>query len=306
MKDWKKICESVFCLPWWLTALLAIVGGAGLVVVFQRGWDETPAAYGVYVLSFYALTAVCVACATTLPGFCRRLKARVYANSFCNRYLTDVAFKIHVSLFLSLGINLLYAGMNLISGVANRSPWFITLATYYMILAAMRFLLLRFVSRNGIGKERVPELRRARLCGGILMALNLALFGVVILVIRRREGFEYTGMLIYVMAMYAFYATVNAVVNLVRYRKYNSPVLSTAKAINLAAALVSMLSLEIAMLARFGSEKNAPDFDQMMTAMTGAGVCGIVISMSVFIIIRTNREIRLYENEKNRNFRKMP
>lgn len=299
MKDWKRICKSIFCPPWWLTALLAVAGGGGLAVVFRYGWEETPGACCVYALSFYALTAVCVACATTLPGFFRRLKARVDAVPVCNRYRTDVAFKTHVSLVLSLGINLLYAGMNLISGVSNRSPWFITLATYYMILAAMRFLLLGFVSRNGIGRERVPELRRARLCGGILMALNLALSGVVILVIRRREGFEYTGMLIYVMAMYAFYATVSAVVNLIRYRTYNSPVLSTARAINLAAALVSMLSLEIAMLSRFGSEKNAPNFDQIMIAVTGAGVCAIVIFLSASIILRTNREIRRYENEKN-------
>ena len=52
-------------------------------------------------------------------------------------------------------------------------------------------------------------------------------------------------MMIYVMAMYAFYVTVMAVINMVRYRKYHSPVMSAAKAVNLAAALVSMLSLEI-------------------------------------------------------------
>ena len=42
-----------------------------------------------------------------------------------------------------------------------------------------------------------------------------------------------------------------AVVNLVRDRKSGSPVMAAARGVNLAAALVSMLSLETAMLTQF-------------------------------------------------------
>ena len=72
----------------------------------------------------------------------------------------------------------------------------------------------------------------------------IALSGVVILVVHDNEGFEYAGYLIYVMAMYAFYNVITAVTDLVKYRKFRSPVMSASKAIKLAAALVSMLSLE--------------------------------------------------------------
>ena len=40
------------------------------------------------------------------------------------------------------------------------------------------------------------------------------------------------------MAMYAFYNIITPVMNVVKYRKYRSPVMSAAKVINLAAALV--------------------------------------------------------------------
>lgn len=86
---------------------------------------------------------------------------------------------MQVSLYLSLGINLLYA--------------------------VMRFLLLRHSNRNAFGENLVSELKQYRLCGVILMLMNIALSGVVILVIRKNEGFQYAGYLIYVMAMYAFY-----------------------------------------------------------------------------------------------------
>ena len=46
--DWKKL---IF-LPVWLLVLLALASGALLALVFLKGWEETPLAYGVYVLAF--------------------------------------------------------------------------------------------------------------------------------------------------------------------------------------------------------------------------------------------------------------
>lgn len=92
-----------------------------------------------------------------------------------------------------------------------------------------------------------------------MVLMNLALAGVIVLVQDRT--FHYAGVLIYVMALYAFCALPSACVNLFRLRKQGSPVLSTAKAISLAAALMSMLSLEIAMLSRFGATHRLKEMD---------------------------------------------
>lgn len=163
----------------------------------------------------------------------------------------------------------------------------------------MRFLLVRFVNRVGIGKDRIRELKSYRICGLILLTLNIVLAGVVILVIRKNQSFEYAGVLIFVMAAYTFYITITAVVNLVKYRKYDSPVMSAAKVISFAAALVSMLSLETAMLSRFGSEDSSPYFDRIMIGATGAGVCVIIVSVSVYMTVRSTKQIkRLKSSDK--------
>ena len=209
--------------------------------------------------------------------------------------MTDVSFKTHVSLYLSLGLNLLYAAMKLFYGVYYRSVWFGTLAVYYIMLALMRFLLLHHVNRTGFGADLVRELKRYRLCGMILMLMNIALSGVVILVVRKNEGFEYAGYLIYVMAMYAFYSVITAVINLVKYRQFRSLVMSASKAIKLAAALVSMLSLETAMIAQFGKEDNAELFRQLMTGTTGGGVCVIVLGMAVYMIVSATKRLNELE-----------
>ncbi len=103
----------------------------------------------------------------------------------------------------------------------------------------------------------------------------------------------------FVMAAYTFYITITAVVNLVKYRKYDSPVMSAAKVISFAAALVSMLSLETAMLSRFGSEDSSPYFDRIMIGATGAGVCVIIVSVSVYMTVRSTKQIkRLKSSDK--------
>ena len=124
----------------------------------------------------------------------------------------------------------------------------------------------------------------------MLFVINAALAGITILAVKKNAGFTYPGYLIYVMAMYAFYSVITAVINLVKYRKYGSPVMSAAKVINMSAALVSMFSLETAMLAQFGG-KDTENFRFIMTSLTGAGVSLIVLGMALFMIIHSRESV---------------
>lgn len=292
MIDWKKVGKKLLFPPVWLMIVLAVISTVALVAVFVNGLDTAPIAYVVYLLAFYSLSVICIACFIVFPKYYRTVKQKIYENKYGNKYMTDAAYRTHLSLYVSLTINLVYVATNLFNGIFYQSVWSITLAAYYMILAVMRFLLLRYFNRVGIGKDRGKELKRSKLCGIILMTVNLALSGVVLLVIIQNKGFEYNGILIYVMAMYTFYVTPNSIVNIIKYRRYNSPVLLTAKSINLAAALVSMLSLETAMISQFKTENTSPYFNQIMVGITGAVVCVIVLSMSIYTIVKTNKELK--------------
>ncbi|MGN1432073.1 MAG: hypothetical protein ACI4XI_00075 [Ruminococcus sp.] len=268
------------------------VAAALLIYAFMFCDKESPIAYVSYVFSAYTMTIVCIRAFKIIRSKGKNVKAVIHKNKYAHRYLTDVHFKMHISLYLSLGINLLYAVLKLFSGVYFQSVWFGTLGVYYLLLAAMRFLLLRHANKNPFGKELDSELKRYRLCGVILMLMNIALTGVVILVTRQNQGFEYAGYLIYIMAMYAFYTIITAVINVVKYLKYESPVMSAAKAVNLAAALVSMLALETAMLSQFGKSENSPLFRQIMTGATGGCVCLIILGIAVYMIVKSTRQLR--------------
>ena len=164
----------------------------------------------------------------------------------------------------------------------------------------MRASLLHYVRKSE--KNKISEWKRYRLCGIILLFMNIALAGIVILVIYQNSGFEYPGMLIYVMAMYAFYATIMAVRNLVKFRKYGSPVMSAAKVISLTAALVSMLALETAMLTQFGAADD-PVFRQIMTASTGAGISILVLGMAVYMIVHSTKQLKCLKGKKSKDYK---
>lgn len=255
---------------------------------FLFNHKDEPIAYISYAFSAYSLLIVSL----QIANFIKKYKSVLYKNKYINRYLTDISFKMHISLYISLGINLLYVVMNLFYGVYYRSVWFGTLAVYYIMLVIMRFSLLRHAKQNSFGEELALELRRYRMCGMILMLMNIALTGVIVLVIRKNEGFEYAGYFIYVMAMYAFYNIITAIINVVKYRQYKSPVMSAAKVINLAAALVSMLSLETAMLTQFENPSDAPYFRHIMIASSGGTVCIFILCIAIFMIIKATKQLR--------------
>lgn len=159
------------------------IAAALLIHTFLYGEEHSLIAYVSYAISAYSLTIVCACIARRPRG---ELKAVLHRNPYIHRYLTDIPFKTQVSLYLSLGLNLLFAAMKLFFGIWFRSVWFGTLAVYYILLAVMRFFLLCHVNRAGIGSNLVSEMKQYRLCGEILVLMNIALAGVVILVVRKK------------------------------------------------------------------------------------------------------------------------
>lgn len=300
MDRMKKILKKLFCLPP-VPTLLISVPAYGLVIYALAGKNVEPViAYAAYFLSAYAFI-ITVTGITGIVRFVRQgidrhpLVRKALGIPLVSRYLREDMFRAETGLYQGFFINLLYAGIKMFSGILYRSVWFITLAVYYILLAVMRASLLHYVRKAG--KDKVSEWKRYRLCGIILLFMNIALAGIVILVIHQNSGFEYPGMLIYVMAMYVFYAAIMAVRNVVKFRKYGNPVMSAAKVINLTAALVSMLSLETAMLTQFGAADD-PLFRQIMTASTGAGISLVVLGMAVFMIVRSTRQMKCMKQEK--------
>jgi len=304
MKRFKRILKRVFFLPPLPTVLIAL---PSFTLCFYLLAEETDSiiAYVSYFMSAYSLTI-------TITGFKGIVRAVLSGIKNCpavkkvlrikpvGKFVEDVKFRTKISLYFGFSVNLLYIAINLFSGIYYRSAWFAALAFYYILLAVMRFSLLKYVRRNNVGSNIRAELKRYRLCGIILLMMNQALAGIVAFIVNENRGFEYAGLLIYAMAAYTFYITIIAVVNIVKYRRHGSPVLSAAKAVNFVAAIVSMLSLTTAMLSSFGSADDF-EFRRTMTAAVGTSVCVIVLGTAIFMIIRSTIRLKSLKTEVSEN-----
>ena len=293
--DWKRIGKKLLFPPIWLMVILVIVSAAALTFVFVKGMEQSIPAYIAYVLAFYTLSVVTVFCAMVLPKQYSTIKQRIYDNPLGNRYMTDKVFRTNISLSISFVISMLYVGINLWSWHLLKSYWFMELAVYYVIMAVMRFLLVRYVRIRQIGTDILSEWKRSKVCAYILLLINLSLSGAVLMILYQHKGYDYPGMLIYVMALYTFYALTMSIVDIVKYRKMGSPVMSTAKIVSLSAALVSMLNLETAMFSQFGADMS-PEHQRIFIILTGAGVSITVVTLSVILIVNANKEIRRIKN----------
>lgn len=292
-----KILKTILFIPVYLTIILMIFSSISLFYIFYSGLEEEVYAYIVYLISFYTLTLICVISFKKIPVYYKKVKNYLYNNQYTKNYLTDVVYKTHINIRATLGINMLYILMNVVYMVIYNSWWFGIIALYYLIMAIMNFLLASYISNMGIGKNYLRELKRARVCACILVMVNIILSGFVLMMIYYNRGFNYRGYLIYVISLYTFYITIAALINLIKYRKYKSPIMSVAKIVKLAAAMFSMLFLETAMFSQFGGETSETT-KKVMIILTGAGICVIIVGLSIYTIVRVSKDILYLKNNE--------
>jgi hypothetical protein len=217
----------------------------------------------------------------------------VNRHSFGRRFLNDITFRGQVSLYHGFFINLLFAAFKLIMSLTYKSVWFGAVAIYYIVLCIIRFILIRSFLRIknycDNSERKKQELKSYRLCGYLMFTLNIAMMGMTIQMIWQNKGYSYSGVIIYISALYAFYCFTMAIINLVKSRNLHSPIISATKVLSFTGALMSIYNLQTAMLERFNEGDNG--FRQIMNALVGGGVCLIVFVMAIFMVVRGTHEL---------------
>lgn len=294
-KMW-KFMKKIFCLPPIATIIIAVPSFAFVIYVLACGLENQVFSYIVYILSAYSL----IITITGITGIVKWVRGGIKEHPLVRKMLSipivgrlvnEKLFRTEAALYPGFLFNMLYVAFKLGAGIFYKSAWFISLAVYYLALAMMRFSLIHYTRHRGDKADIAEELRRYRMCGGLLLLLNAAFAGMTVMVVKKNMGFVYPGMMIYVMAAYTFYSITIAIINLIKYRKYGSPVISAAKVISLTTALVSMFSLETAMLTQFGGADDI-FFRKLMTSLTGGAVSVFVVAMAAYMLINSTRRLK--------------
>lgn len=269
--------------PGWIQALLPPAAFAALAYVFLTGQNDSIPACLIYAASAYSL----VIWLLPLPGLIQSAKAavmrRLTGTAFGGRYAADPAFRGSVSLYQGMISSAFYAAFRVVVGVRYASVWFMSMAAYYLVLGMMRLSLILSSRRQ----NAAAELRSYRRTARQLFLLNIPMGAMIALMVLTDSGYSYPGYVIYVSAMYTFYTVIVSIVNLVRFRRLGSPLLSAAKALNFVAALMSLLGLQTAMISRFST--NGAHYRRMMNAITGGSVWLAVIFTAAYMLHRSRK-----------------
>lgn len=245
------------------------------------------AGFFLYALAAVSLTAACVSLYKDLKrGAIGHLFQIIKGTSLGSHFLEDYTFRTILTTVPTVLINVAYTIYNGVIGIMSQSSWFITMAVYYSLLGAMRYHAVstgRKISRmEDPAMVRRKELSVIRTDGILLFLLDLALSGVILLTIAKGRAKVYSDIIAISIAAYTFYKITMAVINMVKVRKFQSPILLTIRNIGVADALVSMLTLQMTMLASF-RENSSLDADRM-NAVTGMVICVLIALLGIRMI----------------------
>lgn len=286
--DWKKVGKAIL-FPH-IALLFVLLPVATVFLVYSMAFLGSESAIAVisYVLAAYTLTIWCV----RVPKLIRIFKSFKNENKYARRWLEDAHLRVNVSLYGSLLWNTAYAVFQLGLGFWHHTFWYYSLAGYYICLAVMRFFLVLHTSKNKAGEKMQEELRKYRNCGIVFLTMNLALSLIVFFMVYWNRTFAHHEITTIAMAAYTFGSMTMAIINVIKYRKYNSPVYSASKAIGLAAACVSMLTLESTMLTTFSDGGVTLTERRIMLGCTGAVICLFIVAMAVYMIVQSSKKLK--------------
>ena len=168
------------------------------------------------------------------------------------------------------------------------------MAIYYFLIALMRFYLVRHTRSYKPGEELEIELKKYRFCGWILLFMNISVTIIIFFMVYWNRTFIHHEITTIALAAYTFFTFTLAIVNLVKYRKYHSPIYTSIKSINLVVSCVSMITLETTMLTTFGGNDD-PLFRTLILSLSGGAVAIFILIMAINIIIKANKELVYYQ-----------
>ena len=292
--NWKKLGKALLFPHIAIMVILIPIATVFLVYSMVFLGTESVVAIISYVLAAYTLTVWCF----RIPYLIRFFKTFKDENKYAKIWRNDTRLRVNVSLYGTLIWNTAYAMLQLGMGFWHRTFWFCSLAGYYISLAVMRFFLVRHTSRHRPGEKMLEELRKYRACGIVFLVMNLALALMIFFMVYWNRTFHHHEITTIAMAAYTFTSLTLAIINTVKYRKYNSPVYSASKAISLASACVSMLTLESTMLTTFGDGTVDLAGRRLFLGLSGGAISVLIIAMAVYMIVQGTKKIKLIQSAK--------
>ena len=286
---WKKL----FFLPLGIGTPLFVLCGAALIWVFLRGLEQQVWAYGLYVLSAYALITLCV----RIPEAIRKEEDWRQSHPRVDRFLKDEELRFKLDLYREQIINFGYGTYKITAGVLIGSAWIGSDGIYNLTQALIQLFQILRKRKPGTLHQ---QWRSYRFCGVLILLLHLTLTGLVFQTVNWHRAEDSGEIMIIATAAFAFYKFISSFIDLAKDRKHTYPVDSSVRMLSLSQAVFAIFSLQAGMLKTFGTGERWEDW---INLVVGCTVCLLTVAMGIYMIRRGNREIRkLQETDHGESF----
>lgn len=248
--------------------------------------------YGVAGVTLAYSTYTVVIYAPTVKQSAIRLIKKI---PFGRKMLENYGFRTIVFATGSTLINMAYVAFHIVLSVTQRSLWYGSLAAYYGMLVALRGGVVLYHKGNGKKDEderRRLALRKYRSCGILLIIIPLCLTVPILEIVFLDKAFVHEGWTVIAFAAYAFYKITMAAYNLFKSRKQEDLTVQAVRNVGFADALVSIFSLQTALLFSFSAGGN----HAVANVITGSAVCALTVALGVAMLVRARKTEK--ENEK--------
>lgn len=303
MKEkWNKFFQKLKRPTGWLLALtyfLTVVfcGAAITLAVLGTKYPVLEyVGYATYGLAAVTLGYTVYTVVIYAPGMKAKLTAWIKKTAFGCRMLENYGFRTVIFAACSTVINIAYVLFHIVLGCISRPFWYMSLAAYYSMLIALRGGILLYQRKRLKTDEedrRRLEIRKYRTCGILLTIIPVCMVIPILQIVFLDQAFVHMGWTVFAFAAYAFYKIIMAIYNLIKVRKQDDLTVQAVRCVGFADALVSIFSLQTALLFAFaeGGYRGA-------NVATGCAVCALTIALGIFMICRAHKKKKESKEEE--------
>lgn len=269
--------------------ILFIICSLFYLITFKRfGSFES---YILYLLMSFSLTLLCISLYRFIINIWNNITSK---NKYLKKYKSDYKFRYKISLIVSLILNTIYAVFKFITGIYFKSIWFVMFSFYYIFLVIVKTNIIK--QELSVDKKLEDEYSKYRNTAIILLFLNVILTSLILIIVNQKIINIYPNWIAISVSVYTFCLIFSSIYGLIKYRKYNSPLINSSKVINVITSLVSLISLEMILIPTFG--ENNIEFFEIMIMSTGGIIAIIIVVIALFMIIKSTEWLKKYDKLK--------
>lgn len=211
-------------------------------------------------------------------------------KSFLQRWKQDYAFKTIISSAGSFGTTVLFALYNGFLGIFRLSVWHGSICVFYLVLVAVRGMILLTEKKNVNRSERERVLHRHKtfkISSVVLLMLNLALILPISLMVIFEKPISIGLIPAIAMAAYTTYKITMAFIHMRKQKSnsYSNVSITELRVINFIDALVSVLTLQNTLI-MVNQANSGTDDMLILSAVSSAVIYVIIMCMTFNLLIK--------------------